>query len=598
MTATELEVLKDLHQEGWDLSQLLPEPTEEVIAARLEELEVRVTTFEEKRPELSSDMGTRRLLEIQQDYEDLLSRLYVLGYYGSLWFAADTQSQPALAYRNRIEQVLTVIQNRMLFYTLWWKQLDDTEAEALLPQGEKWSDQRHFLQDLRRFKPFTLEEASEQIINLKDADGQDALLTIYSILTNRLEFRLKVDGEEKTMTRDELMSHVHSSRAELREAAYRELYRVYDGERNVLAQIYMHRVRDWYSENVGLRGFASPIAVRNLDNDVRDEAVTTLIEVVRENSPLFQRFFRLKARWLGLERLRRYDIYAPLAESERTVSYPDAVNLVLETMADFHPLMAEKTERVFAERHIDSEIRKGKKGGAFCATVLPSQTPWVLINYTGRVRDVATLAHELGHAVHSMMAEDHTLLTQSPSLPLAETASVFSEMLLTDRLLAEEKDPLVRRELLAAAIDDIYATVLRQAYFVRFELAAHDAVREGRSTETLDALYWETLTEQFGDAIELPEMFGSEWLTIPHIYQTPFYCYAYCFGQLLVLALYRRYKQEGEAFVPGYLKLLATGGSATPDAMLAEVGVDVTNAEFWRGGFAVVEAMLHELEAS
>jgi len=598
VTTTQTGVLKDLRQAGWDLSELLPEPSEEVIAARLEELEVRVSAFEERRQELSPDMGSEKLLEVQQDYEDLLSRLFVLGYYGSLWFAADTQSQPALAYRNRIEQVLTGIQNRMLFYTLWWKQLDDAAAHALLPQGGKWGDQRHFLQDLRRFKPFTLEEASEQIINLKDADGQDALLTLYAMLTTRLEFRFEVDGEEKILTRDELMSHVHSSRAELREAAYRELHRVYGDERNVLAQIYMHRVRDWYSENVGLRGFASPIAVRNLDNDVPDEAITTLIDVVRENSSLFRRFFRLKARWLGIERLRRYDIYAPMAESERTVSYQEAVSMVLETMADFHPLMAEKTERVFTERHIDSEIRKGKKGGAFCATVLPSQTPWVLVNYTGKVRDVATLAHELGHAIHSMMAEDHTLLTQSPSLPLAETASVFSEMLLTDRLLAEEKDPLVRRELLAAAIDDIYATVMRQAYFVRFELAAHDAVRAGRSTEDLDALYWETLTEQFGDAIELPEQFQHEWLTIPHIYHTPFYCYAYCFGQLLVLALYQRYKQEGDAFVPGYLKLLATGGSATPDAMLAEVGVDVTDADFWRGGFAVVEAMVQELEAS
>lgn len=598
MTTTETGILRDLRQAGWDLSELLPEPTEQIISARLEELDARVAAFEERRRELSPDMGWERLLAIQQGYEDLLSRLFVLGYYGSLWFAADTQSQAALAYRNRTEHVLTGVQNRMLFYTLWWKQLDEAQAQALLPRGEDWSDQRHFLQDLRRFKPFTLEEASEKIINLKDADGQDALLTLYSMLTNRLEFRLEVDGEETILTRDELMSHVHSSRPELREAAYRELYRVYGAERMVLSQIYMHRVRDWHSENVELRGFGSPIAVRNLDNDVPDEAVTTLIEVVRENSPLFQRFFRLKARWLGIERLRRYDIYAPLAESERTVSYPEAANLVLATMADFHPTLAEKTERVFAERHIDSEIRKGKKGGAFCATVLPSQTPWVLVNYTGKVRDVATLAHELGHAVHSMMAEDHTLLTQSPSLPLAETASVFSEMLLTDRLLAVEEDPLVRRELLAAAIDDIYATVLRQAYFVRFELAAHDAVRAGCSADDLDALYWQTLSEQFGDAVEVSEEFRGEWLTIPHIYHTPFYCYAYCFGQLLVLALYQRYKQEGDAFVPGYLRLLTTGGSATPDAMLAEVGVDVTDADFWRGGFAVVEAMVHELEAS
>jgi oligoendopeptidase F len=384
----------------------------------------------------------------------------------------------------------------------------------------------------------------------------------------------------------------------LRSAAYQELYRVYESERNVLGQIYMHRVRDWHNENVEVRGFASAIAVRNVANDVPDEAVTTLIDVVRENRGLFQRFFELKARWLGLDKLRRYDIYAPLAESERQVEYGDAVEMVLGTFADFDPLFAAQAERVFKEGHIDSENRKGKKGGAFCATVLPSMTPWVLVNYTGRVRDVATLAHELGHAVHSMMAESHPLLTQHPSLPLAETASVFSEMLLTDRLLSEEKDPLVRRELLASAVDDIYATVMRQAYFVRFELAAHDAVRAGRSAEHLGDLYWETLTEQFGDALDLAPEFRHEWLTIPHIYHTPFYCYAYCFGQLLVLALYQRYKEEGSAFVPGYLKLLATGGSARPEAMLAEVGVDIKDADFWRGGFSVVDDMVTELEAS
>ena len=598
MTTTQFETLKDLRQEGWDLSELLPEPSEAIIADRLAELDKSVSEFEGFRDELAPDMSPGRVLELLERYDSLLSQLYVLGYYGSLWFAADTQSEPALAYRNRIEQVLTGVQNRMLFFTLWWKQLDDESAVQLLPLAEAAPDYRHFLEDLRRFKPFTLDEATEQLVNLKDADGQDALLTIYSMLTNRLEFQLESDGETRTLTRDELMSDVHSPNSEARAAAYKELYRVYEGERNVLGQIYMHRVRDWHNENVKVRGFASPIDVRNVANDVPDEAVTTLIDVVRENRGLFQRFFRLKAKWLGMEKLRRYDIYAPLTESERKVDYAAAVGMVLETFADFDPHFARQAERVFRERHIDSENRKGKKGGAFCATVLPTQTPWVLINYTGRVRDVATLAHELGHAIHSMMAEEHPLLTQHPSLPLAETASVFSEMLLTDRLLSEEKDPLVRRELLASAVDDIYATVLRQAYFVRFELAAHEAVQAGCSAEHLGNLYWETLQEQFGDAVEIPEEFRHEWLTIPHIYHTPFYCYAYCFGQLLVLALYQRYKEQGAAFVPGYLKLLATGGSARPETMLTEVGVDITDADFWRGGFSVVDDMVTELEAS
>ena len=246
---------------------------------------------------------------------------------------------------------------------------------------------------------------------------------------------------------------------------------------------------------------------------------------------------------------------------------------------------------------MDSEIRKGKRAGAFCSTILPRLTPWVLVNYTGKVRDVATLAHELGHAIHSMLAEGHSILTQHSSLPLAETASVFAEMLMTDRLLREVDDPLARRELLAAAIDDVYATVLRQASFVRFELDAHAAVLAGRSLDDLSALYQQTLHQQFGDSLDIAPEFQHEWLSIPHIYHTPFYCYAYSFGQLLVLALYRRYREQGDAFKPVYMKLLAYGGSARPQEVLAEAGIDVTDRAFWQGGFDLVRGMIEELEA-
>ncbi len=587
---------RQYEQTSWDLSELLPEPSEAVVSERLAELEQAVETFEKRREDLTSSLEKPTFLQILGEYEALLEQVWVLASFGSLWFAADTQSEAALTYKNRIEQVLTGYENRILFFTLWWKGLDDKEAARLLPGTEENADYRHFLEDLRRLEPFTLEERSEQIVNLKDANGMGAVLTLYAMLTNRLEFELKVDGETRTLTRDELMSHVFSPDPERREAAYKELYRVFGQEAKVLAQMYINRVRDWYSENVELRGYSSPIAVRNIDNDIPDAAVETLLDVTSENVGLFQRYFRQKAAWLGVDRLRRCDIYAPLAASEREIAYGDAVGLVLETLEAFHPLVAEKAERVFADNHVDSELRPGKKGGAFCATVLPSQTPWLLLNYTGRVRDVATLAHELGHAVHSLLAEDHSLLTQHASLPLAETASVFAEMLLTDRLLAEESDPLARRELLASALDDIYATVMRQAYFVRFELAAHDAIHAGKSPDELNEIYLGTLTEQFGDSVEVGPEFQREWITVPHIYQTPFYCYSYSFGQLLVLALYQRFKDEGEAFIPGYLKLLAYGGSAPPVAILSEVDVDITDPEFWRGGFRVVAELLDEIE--
>lgn len=582
---------------GWDLTDLLPQRSETAISARFADLDAQVTAFEACRAKLHPEMGRPAFLAVLHLYERLGEAMNILSGYASLWFSENTGDRDALNFRNRTNQMMTGFGNRILFFSLWWKSLTDAEAEALLPSPEDHPDELHYLLDLRRLKPHTLDERSEQIINLKDDNGIGAVVTLYSMLTNRIEFKLEVDGETKQLTRDGLMSYAFSPNPELRVAAYRELYKVYGEEATVLGQIYVNRVRDWHDENVLLRGYPSPISVRNIDNDIPDQAVEALLETVRRNAPLFQRYFRLKAGWLGLPKLRRYDLYAPLATSDKQVPYGDAVDLVLDTFREFHPKFAAQAERVFAENHIDSETRRGKRGGAFCMTVLPGITPYVLTNYTGRVRDVATLAHELGHAIHSMLSENHSMLTQHASLPLAETASVFGEMLITDRLLKEEADPLARRELLASAVDDVYATVLRQTYFVLFELEAHAGILAGRSLDELSDLYLEKLKEQFGDSVEVSEEFRYEWLSIPHIYQTPFYCYAYSFGQLLVLALYRRFQEQGEAFKPGYLKLLSYGGAARPMAILAEFGIDPTDRAFWQGGFDLVRERIDELEA-
>lgn len=596
MTTIQEKIGNDRWTGRWTLHELLPEPSESAIGERLRRLDESVTELEDRRDGLDENMSRHEFRRALAAYERTIEQMSRLSAYGSLWFSEDTQSRDAQRFRNRMQQVLTGIENRILFFELWWKALTTEAAERLLPTSEESADERHFLLDLRRFRPYTLDERTEQIINVKDADGVHGLLTVYSMLTNRLEFHLEVDGETRELTRDGLMSYAFSPREDLRAAAYRELYRVYENEASLLCQIYVHRARDWASENLHVRGFASPIAVRNQGNDVSDAAVETLLTVVRDNAPLFHRFFRAKAKLLGMDRLRRYDLYAPLAASDQDVPWDDAVASVLETFDRFHPTFADKARRVFDDRHIDSEVRKGKRGGAFCLTAVPELAPWVMLNFTGRVRDVATLAHELGHAVHSMMAEEHSVLTQHPSLPLAETASVFAEMLMTDRLLEEETDPLARRELLASFLDDVYATVLRQTYFVRFEKAAHAAIAEGASLDELSRLYVHNLEDQFGDAVDLSPEFQHEWLTIPHIFHTPFYCYAYSFGQLLVLALYRRYQEEGDAFKPGYLRLLAHGGSARPADVLAEVGIDVEDRDFWQGGFAVVEERLEELE--
>jgi len=585
----------------WDLGQLLPSAAEEVVAARIAEIDRGVDELEQWRQRLGriDAGGLRKLLRRQ---EALVERMSVLGGFASLQFAEDTQSGLALTLRNRVQQALMKAENRLLFLPLWWKSLDDESAERLLAGLSSEPDRVFFLRDLRRLRPHTLDEKSEQIVNLKDADGIGGVLTAYSILTNRLEFTVQGADGPRVVPRDQLMAEAYSPIPERREAAFRELYRVYAHETTLLGQLYGHRVRDWHNENLGLRHHASPISVRNVANDVPDAAVDALLGVCVEETAVFQRYFRWKQSRLGAARsggaqaLSRYDLYAPIADSSREIEFPLAASLVLDTFYDFDTRLGLAAERVFAEGHLDSELRKGKKGGAFCATVLPRLTPWVLVNYTGRVRDVATLAHELGHAAHSLLASEHDVFTQQACLPLAETASVFAEILVTDRLLREETSPAARRELLAAALDDMYATVLRQAWFTRFEIEAHAAVLAGRSTEELSELYLRDLRAQFGGAVEVPDEFGHEWVTIPHIYQTPFYCYAYSFGQLLVLSLYRRYLEDGERFKPGYFRLLAHGGSGRPLDILAEAGVDPTDREFWRGGFAVIRSLVTEIE--
>ncbi|MGZ9166085.1 MAG: M3 family oligoendopeptidase, partial [Anaerolineales bacterium] len=438
----------------------------------------------------------------------------------------------------------------------------------------------------------------ERMINLKDVNGIDAMVNLYEMITNQFTFKMEVNGQIETLTRDQLSSYFSSPSAEVRAGAYQELYRVYVENSTVLAQMYIHRARDWHTEGIELRGFSSPISARNVENDLPDEVVETLLSVCRKNADVFQRYFKMKAQWLGLPsgKLRRYDIYAPLTPSEKKFDYAIAKQMVMDSYRAFSPDAAKLAQRVFDENHLDSEIRAGKRGGAFCYTAIPELTPWVLVNYDGNARDIATLAHELGHAVHAMLADHHSPLTQQASLPLAETASVFAEMQLTDQLLKQENDRSVRRDLLANALDDAYITVMRQAYFTVFERDAHEMINDNKSLDELTNHYLNNLREQFGDAVEVSDEFRWEWLAIPHFYQSPFYTYAYSFGQLLVLALYQQYRLEGETFIPGYLKILSYGGSESPMKILNEAGLDVTSTAFWQGGFDVIRNMIAELE--
>jgi len=579
----------------WSLKDLLPDPVEQAVEMHLSKLETCVSDLESMRPVMTpqiSETDFAKNLTMLETINALIRRLQA---YSFLWFSENTQNEAALNLRDRLDRSLTVLGNRVLFFEIWFKDLPEDVAKKLIAQS---GDLKYSLESIRRFKPYTLSETEEKLLNIKDVNGIDALVSLYEMITNHFTFTLEVDGEKRVLTRDQLSTYFFHASADIRRAAYQELYRVYSANSTILAQIYSHRVRDWHAEGLELRGYATPIAARNVANDLPDTVVDTLLAVCRKNAGIFQYYFRLKAGWLGLGKMRRYDIYAPLAESDKQYDYAQAKEMVLDSFRAFSLQMADLAMRVFADNHLDSQARPGKRGGAFCYSALPGLTPWVLVNYDGRPRDVATLAHELGHAIHAMLAADHSVSTFHASLPLAETASVFAEMQLTQRLLKQEQDPAVHRDLLAHAIDDAYVTVLRQAYFTLFEQEAHRMIVEGKSFEEVSAAYMSNLVEQFGDAVELEDEFKWEWITIPHIYNAPFYTYAYSFGQLLVLALYQQYQLEGAPFIPRYLKILSYGGSEAPAKILREAGLEIDTAAFWQGGFDFLDHMITELADS
>ncbi len=577
----------------WSLDPLYPGYNSPELQNAFDMIEEQVASFEGVRNKLAQDISADQFVDIVRASEEITRIGYKLYSFAGLSFTADTQDQAAQSLQARAQQFLAEIENRTLFFNLWWKGLDESNAKRLMDAS---GDYRYYLEAMRLFKPHTLSEAEEKVVNIKNVTGSNALVTLFDAITNRYTFKMRVDGKTKEMTAAELMSFRYTPDAKLRAKSYQEQFRVYANDGVILGQMYQTRLRDWHNENINLRKFSSPIAARNLSNDIPDEAVDALLSTAQKNVGIFQRYFKLKAKHVGMKKLRRYDIYAPVARSKKTYDYDTAVNMVLEAFRGFDPRVAELAQRVFDENRIDSEIRKGKRGGAFCWSVLPEMTPWVLINYQGTGREVATLAHELGHAIHSMLAAHHSTFTFQSSLPLAETASTFAEMVLIDKMLSEEKDESVRRDLLFKQMDDAYATILRQSYFALFEKKAHEMVQKNASVDELCAAYLENLKEQFGDSLDLPEEFKWEWVSIPHIYHTPFYVYAYAFGQLLVLALYQQFKAEGEAFKPKYLKILSAGGSEAPAKILQEAGIDIRSAKFWQGGFDVLDKLVTELE--
>jgi oligoendopeptidase F len=581
-------------QSKWSLADLFPAQDSPEMKAAFDELDIKVVEFEALRPSLSATMTADDFLNVVRQLEAITRISRLIAVFASLSFSGNTQDQAIQAFQSSVDNRMALISNRTLFFSLWWKGLDDAAAERLMAAS---GDYCYWLEEMRHFKPHTLTEPEEKIINIKDVTGAIATVNLYTTLTNRYTFKLEVEGEVKQLTRGELMIYARHYDPALRAAAYQELYRVYGQDGAILGQMYQTLVRDWHNENQDLRHFSSPLAVRNLSNDIPDDVVDTLLGVCRDNTAVYQRFFNLKARWLQMERLRRYDIYAPVVKTEKVYGFNDAAEMVFDAFQRFEPRVAELARRVVERDHLDSEVRRGKESGAFCSSAVPDFTPWVLVNYQGKPDDVATLAHELGHAVHAQLAGEHNLFTFHSSLPLAETASTFGEMVLLDYLLERETDASVRQTLLFRQVDDTYSTIMRQAQFAIFERQAHDMIQQGSTVDEISQAYLENLHSQFGDAVDVSDEFRWEWVSIPHFYFAPFYVYAYTFGQLLVLSLYQQYKVEGKAFIPRYLSLLSAGGSKSPEKILSDAGINMHNASFWQGGFDVIKGLVEQLEA-
>ena len=580
----------------WDLSELTKNPKGSAFQKQIQELEKQARKFEKIKSKLDPKMSSKKFMGILQQVEEMSEKMSKIGGYASLSYSSDTQSDEATSLMTQMSKLGSEISNKILFFDLWWKtKVDKKNAKRLMKDAGELTE---YLSHKRLFAKYALSEPEERIINTLDVTGISALVKLYDKITNAYEYKMKIGNKTQTMTREELTNYVRSTNPKIRETAYKTILTKYTENKGVIGEIYQNIVLNWRDEGIEIRGYKTPISMRNIGNDVDDKTIESLLSVCKKNSSVFQKFFVQKAKMLKMKKLRRYDLYAPAAANikEKNYTYKKSVKLVFESLGKFSETLEEFARKVFNENHIDSSVRQGKRDGAFCSTLSPKITPYVLVNFTGKSRDVFTLAHELGHAVHSQAAQDRSILVQDAPLPLAETASTFSELLLYDNLSDKISDD-EKKIVLSEKIDDLYATILRQSFFTIFEVDAHKQIGKGTTVDEISKTYLQNLKEQFGNSVSLSEDFAIEWSCIPHFYHTPFYCYAYSFGNLLALSLFQRYKKEGKDFVPSYINILAAGGSKKPERLLLEYGFDIRSPKFWQQGFDYVHEQVKALSS-
>jgi oligoendopeptidase F len=570
----------------WNLSELHKKEETEKILKQITELVEKAKSF---RNELNENIKPERFIEMIKYFEKISSISSKLSGFSSLWLTEKTDSSERNTYYAQLSQKLTELGNELIFFGLWFKALPDKKADELIKKSGKYS---YHLSSIRRFKDHSLSEKEEKIINIKDLTGDEASTRFYDIITNSFKFEL--DGKE--LTQSDLVPLVRSPDEKLRKEVYEKLLSKYKDNQHILGEIYKVLVQDWRNENILLRKFKTPIGIRNLGNDVKDKTVENLLNVIQKNINIFHEYFEIKAKILGYNKLNRYHLYAPINDLDKEYSYEKSKDIVLSTYKEFSEQAYNYANEIFEKNHVHSDIQKGKQSGAFCSTPTNEFPPYILLNFKNKLMDVFTMMHEFGHGIHGRAAKDQTQFTYHSALPMAETASIFGETLLEKKMLKKSSDE-EKKQILIKSLDDKYASIIRQAYFVIFEIKAHELINKGATIEQLNKLYFQTLKDQFNDAVELPEIFQHEWKYIPHIYHTPFYCYAYAFGNLMALSLYKTYEQQGKEFVDKYMSLLSAGGSDSPFNLVKDnLGLDITQEDFWQKAFDLIQEEVEELK--
>jgi oligoendopeptidase F len=573
----------------WDLEPLLGDVA---VDALLDEADALVDQIEAARGTIA-DLdagGLADLMHLFERYQDVIGRV---GSYSGLSFSEDTADPARGALMAKVQERGTAQSSRLIFLELEWVAVPDEQADAIVAD-DRLAFCRHYLITARRYRDHVLTEPEERVLTDTSMSGASAWVRLFDELTSAIELTLPgPDGEPSTAPLEQGLAMLQHPDREVRARAAAAVTEGLAPGLRTRAYIFNTLLLD-KSVNDRLRNYGSWISSRNLANEASDESVAALVEAVVKRYEVPQRWYALKAGILGIDKLADYDRMASVASDESHISWSAAKELVLDAYGSFSPRMADIASRFFDERWIHAPVVPGKRPGAFCAYTVPSHHPYVLLNWTGRARDVATLAHELGHGLHAWLARDQGVFHQTTPLTLAETASVFGETVTNNALLATLDDADARFALLAATLEDSIATVFRQVAMNRFEASVHTRRREvgELSVEDFGDLWAESQEAMLGDSVEVTEGYRTWWSYIPHFIGTPGYVYAYAYGQLLALSVYARYEERGADFVPAYLELLSSGGSMSPGDLGRIVDCDLADPAFWDAGLDIVAGQL------